>query len=109
MMDCIRRARKAWTDAGHVESRYLFPSARSGGACFTESRTKAKAKFGHDLRRSWATCAEAAGFVEAEYGILLNHKSRSVTGKYPNRDKLNERKMVMMTEINSGIVEALGL
>jgi hypothetical protein len=51
----------------------------------------------------------AAGFVEAEYGILLNHKSRSVTGKYVNRDKLNERKMVMMTEINRVIVEAAGL
>jgi integrase len=109
MMDCIRRAGKAWLDAGYAESPYLFPSARASGGCFTESRTKAKVKFGHDLRRSWSTCAEAAGFTEAEYGILLNHKSKTVTGKYVNRDKLNERKRTMMTEINRVIVEALGL
>jgi hypothetical protein len=107
MMDCIRRARKAWLDASHLATPYLFPSERSGGGCFTESRTKAKAKFGHDLRRSWSTCAEAAGYVEDEYKILLNHRSRTVTGKYPNRDKQNQRKMEMMTNVNRVIMEAI--
>jgi integrase len=108
MLGCIERARQVWLASG-MESPYLFPSVRSAGRCFTESRTKAKVKFGHDLRRSWATCAEAAGFVEDEYKILLNHKSRTVTGKYVNRDALHKRKMAMMTEINRVIMEAIQL
>jgi Phage integrase family len=113
MLACLQRAREAWCREGERDpSKFLFPTARGQGH-YTEARTKRNGErviAGHDLRRSFATCAEAAGYMEDEYGpLILNHKSRSVTGKYPNRDLLHERKLDMLTNINRVIVEAIGL
>lgn len=91
---CIHAARAAW-ETKQPRSEYLFPSAHAKGF-FANPRVEKKTvsgerdrslATGHKLRHTFATCAEAAGFHEETYGVLLNHKAKSVTGKYANRAK----------------------
>jgi hypothetical protein len=113
---CIHRAKAAWmagtkTHGPRVPSEFLFPTPKGAGH-FTEARTKRGGKrivAGHDLRRTFTTCAAQMGFAEDQYRVLLNHKGRSVTSKYTNDKKLGERAAAMMQEINSAMAEALGL
>ncbi len=113
---CILAARAAW-GAEHDPSDYLFPSAHGKAGYFTNPRVERvidgerdrSLASGHKLRHSFATCAEAAGFTEETYGVLLNHKAKTVTGKYANRAKnMNTLYRTVANDIASAIMQALG-
>ena len=93
-MACIYAARATW-ESKEPRSEYLFPSTHGKTGYFSNPRVERvidgerdrSLATGHKLRHTFATCAEAAGYAEGTYGVLLNHTPKSVTGKYPNRKK----------------------
>jgi integrase len=97
---CWSRAKRLAPYSDAVFGKYLEQRTVVGGVLIAT---------GHNLRRSWATCAAAAGFSEAEYGPLMNHRTGTVTSRYVNQAKLVERQRAVMEEIDRVIVDALAL
>jgi integrase len=114
-LGCIRCAREAWRNAGHPPSDYLFPSARGAGFLSSprierhlNGERDRSLPSGHKLRHTFATIAEACGFTEEVYGVLLNHRATTVTGKYPNRKKNVSLYRQVADDIARAIIGAIG-
>jgi len=112
MLACLKRAKVAFP----VESEWLFPSVRSKTGHIADARaqyTDAKGLVrnvttGHMLRHAFTNMATLAGLDEAEVGRILNHKSKTQTGRYGNRRGKFPVDLENMRKVSKLIMESLG-
>lgn len=84
MLACLWRARRAGRVLhGQHALLYIFPAdTPTGHIAETKEHRDRLAKYGVDLRQTYATAARAAGLGEMDVHILMNHKLGGVSGGY---------------------------
>ena len=84
MLRCLWRARSAGRvmHAAHAE-RFIFPAGTpTGHIAETKERRDRLAKWGGDLRQTYATAARAVGLGEMDVHLLMNHRLSGVSAGY---------------------------
>ena len=111
MLGCIHRARKAWeTTAPNKSSPYLFPSHRGKAGYFTSALVERDGNLfpkGHALRHTFANIGNDVGIAEETVGRLLNHKPKTITGRYVDPKKTPASRREAMEQISAAIMKEI--
>jgi integrase len=111
MLACIDRSRASWTKAKPKQpSPYLFPSDRGPSGYFTSALVERNGKLflkGHALRHTFATIGEDIGIAEETIGRLLNHKPKTITGRYADPTKTPASRRDAMEQIAAAIMREI--
>jgi integrase len=112
MIDCVNRAAAAWAALGHAPSPWLFPATHGKLGRYTDPRAwdvvGRLILSGHALRHSFVNLARAAGVAESDIAVLVNHRTRTVTGSYHSPSSTPEFYLEQMERVSRKIVEAIG-
>lgn len=106
MTECLQRAREAG-EIMHPESyeEWVFPADSKEGHV-SEYKEPALKQWGASLRQSYATVAKSLGIDEFYLGLLLNHRSTSVTLGYVTSPALFEDALAQQQKISEAILTA---
>ena len=111
MLACIDRSRTSWRKAKPKQpSPYLFPSDRGRYGYFTSALVERDGKLfvkGHALRHTFATIGEDIGIAEETIGRLLNHKPKTITGRYADPTKTPASRRDAMEQISAAIMREI--
>lgn len=109
MLRCLWRAR----NAGRVmhaaaAERFIFSAGTpTGHIAETKERRDRLAKYGGDLRQTFATAARAAGLGEMDVHILMNHKLGGVSGGYITTGALLGHLIAQQERVSRYLVDGL--
>jgi len=110
MLACIQRAKRAWSKTDRKPSPYLFPSHRGKAGYFTSARVEREGKLfakGHALRHTFANIGDDVGIAEETIGRLLNHKPKTITGRYVDPKKTPASRREAMEQISAAIMNEI--
>jgi integrase len=88
----------------------LFPSHRGKAGYFTSALVERDGKLfatGHALRHTFANIGNDLGIAEETVGRLLNHKPKTITGRYVDPKKTPASRREAMEQISAAIMKEI--
>lgn len=111
MLRCLTEARRAGRACHPLEAReWIFPAnSRTGHVVAHREERNRLSHWGHDLRRSWATIAQAAGVDDYESRVLMNHTISNVHDRYKVRGALVHHLREVQERVSAEILAWCGV